>query len=165
MNIPLYKAAAQLSDLLDQVDPETGELPEGLDATRLIVEDKAKAVAAYILEERAKAESVKAHIKQLNIKVKRLEKRNEWLQTYLMDSMLSAGVLSIASDDGTSDARLLLDRDESIEITNADELPDDYKRYIPESYEPDKALIKKAIKDGFEVPGARLVTKHRLTLG
>jgi len=30
--------------------------------------------------------------------------------------------------------------------------------------EPDKTLIKKAIKDGFDVPGAKLVQKDRLVL-
>lgn len=164
MNIPLYKAAAQLSDLLDQVDPETGELPEGLDAARLIVEDKAKAVAAYILEERARADSVEAHAKRLIEKAKSVNKRADWLQQYLIDNMLATGIFQILSDDGTYEARLLLDRDVSVEIQNLEKIPPHLLRQVPASFEANKKLISEALKAGTSVPGARLVTSHRFVL-
>ncbi len=43
-------------------------------------------------------------------------------------------------------------------------MPADYLREVPAKYEPDKALIKKAIKDGFDVAGAKLVKRDRLTV-
>ena len=50
-------------------------------------------------------------------------------------------------------------------IENQNDIPRDYQRYVPpvpEGYVPDKALIKKAISDGFTVPGARL--EHRQSI-
>ncbi|MBM6697109.1 siphovirus Gp157 family protein, partial [Bifidobacterium pullorum subsp. saeculare] len=54
-------------------------------------------------------------------------------------------------------------RDESVEVWDSAQLPRDYMRETVK-VEPDKTLIKKAIKDGFDVPGAKLVQKDRLVL-
>ncbi len=164
MQISLYKAAADVRELLDQIDPETGEMPEGFDQARAIVATKAQGVAAFILENEAQADMVEAHAKALLDRVKTARRRSEWLRQYLRTHMDAAGILSIKADDGTFSAKLEKERDESVEVFDADQLPQDYMREIPAKSEPDKALIKKALKDGFEVPGAKLAKKDRLTI-
>lgn len=164
MQITLYQAAHDVRDMLEQIDPETGELPEGYDNARALVANKAQAVAAFILENNAQADMVEQHAKLLLDKVKTARKRSEWLKGYLAKHMAEAGIQSIKSNDGTFSAKLEVGRDESVEIYDAASLPEDYMREIPAKYEPDKVLIKKAIKDRFTVPGARLVAKDRLTL-
>lgn len=164
MNLTLYQAAQDVRDMLDQIDPETGELPEGFAHARELVASKAQACAAFILENDAKAAMVEAHAKTLLDRVRTARRRSEWLRQYLQSHMQAAGILSIKSDDGTFAAALAIGRDESVEIFDAAQLPQDYLREVPAKYEPDKPLIKKAIKDGFDVPGAKLVAKDRLTL-
>lgn len=164
MNLTLYKAADELRHLLDEMDPSTGELPEGFTSARELVATKAQSVAAFILDTEAQAAMVEQHAKALMARVKTARKRTEWLRGYLQANMAATGVLSIKSDDGTFTAKLEKDRDESVEVFDEDQLPGDYLREIPAEYEADKALIKKAIKDGYEVPGARLVKKDRLTI-
>ena len=152
MNITLYQAADQVRELLEQIDPETGELPEGLEQARAIVATKSQAVAAFILDDEA-----------LMAKVKTARKRSERLREYLRLHMDAAGVLSIKSDDGTFACKLEKERDESIEVFDDKQLPADYLREKV-TVEPDKTLIRRALKDGFEVPGARLVRKDRLSI-
>jgi hypothetical protein len=164
MQITLYQAAAQVRDMLEQIDVETGELPEGFEHARELVAAKAQACAAFILENDAQANMVEAHAKALLDRVRTARKRSDWLREYLRSHMAASGVLSLKSDDGTFSAVLSPGRDESVEVFDAAQLPPDYLREVPAKYEPDKALIKKAMKDGFEVPGARLVAKDRLTL-
>lgn len=164
MNITLYKAAADVRELLDQIDPETGEMPEGYEQARALVATKAQACAAFILENDAQADMVEAHAKELMARVKIARRRSEWLKDYLKSHMTACGITSIKSDDGTFSAKLDFGRDESVDVFEPALLPNDYIREIPAKYEPDKTLIKKAIKDGFEVPGARLVAKDRLTI-
>jgi hypothetical protein len=164
MKIALYEAAATVRELLEQVDPETGELPEGFEQARAIVATKAQAVAAFILENDAQAGMVEAHAKALLDRVKTARKRSDWLKQYLQSHMAAAGVLSIKSDDGTFSAVLSPGRDESVEVFDAAQLPQDYMREVPAKLEPDKVLIKAALKDNFDVPGARLVKKDRLTI-
>lgn len=164
MKISLYQAAANVRELLDQIDPETGELPEGFEQARAIVATKAQGVAAFILENDAQADMVEAHAKGLLERVKTARKRSQWLRQYLQSHMDAAGVQSIKADDGTFSAKLERERDISVEVFDAAMLPADYLREIPAKYEADKALIKKAIGDGFDVPGARLLKKDRLTI-
>ncbi len=164
MNITLHQATETVRTLLDQIDPETGELPEGFEDARALVTHKAVAVAAYILEADRGIESVKAYIKDLNSKVKTEEKRQDWLRRYLQEHMAAAGVTEITDERGVFKASLAVGRDDSVEVFDEAQLPQDYLREIPAKYEADKTLIKKAIKDGYEVPGARLVKRDRLTI-
>jgi hypothetical protein len=163
-DITLYRAANEVRELLEQIDPETGELPEGFTEARDLVASKAQAVAAFILQNDAQAMMVEAHAKALLDRVKAAKKRSDWLREYLRTHMAACGIREIASDDGTFKASLAIGRDESVEVFDAAQLPKDYLREIPAKTEPDKVLIKQALKDKFDVPGARLVAKDRLTL-
>lgn len=164
MNITLHQATETVRTLLDQIDPETGELPEGFEDARSLVTHKAVAVAAYILEADRGIESVKAYIKDLAAKVKTEEKRQEWLRRYLQEHMAAAGITEISDERSVFKASLAIGRDESIDVFDEAQVPQDYLREIPAKYEADKTMIKKAIKDGYEVPGARLVKRDRLTI-
>ena len=164
MNITLHQATEQVRNLLDQIDPETGELPEGFDDARALVTHKAVAVTAYILESERSLESVKAYVKDLTAKVKAEEKRQDWLRRYLQEHMAAAGITEITDERSVFKASLAVGRDEAVEVFDEAQLPQDYLREIPAKYEADKTLIKKALKDGYEVPGAKLVKRDRLTI-
>ena len=107
---------------------------------------------------------VKAREKELADQRKRAEKRLQWLRQYLAENMAATGITRIQGEDGTFGAKLEIDRDALVDVFEPELLPTDYMREIPAKQEPDKALIAKAIGDGFDVPGARIVRKNRLTL-
>ena len=164
MNLTLHAAADSLRAMLDQLDPETGEMPEGFEQARAIVATKATAVAAYMLESEKQADMVEQYAKELMQRVKAQRKRSDWLKGYLMSHMAACGITEIKDERGIFKATLQPDRDEAVEVFDAAQLPADYMREIPATTEPDKALIKRAIKDGFEVPGAKIVKRDRLTI-
>ena len=163
MNITLYKAAADVRDLLEQIDPETGEMPEGFDQARAIVATKANACAAFYVENEAQADMVEAHAKALILRVKAARKRNEWVKNYLATHMAACGIKKITSDDGMV-VTLALGANCSVEVDEPSLLDMHYLREVPAKYEPDKMLIKAALKDGHDVQGARLVYSDRLTI-
>ena len=76
----------------------------------------------------------------------------------------AAGIFSIKDERGIFSATLSIGRDEAVDVFDQSQIPQDYLREIPAKYEADKALIKKAINDGFEVPGASIIKKDRLTI-
>ena len=78
--------------------------------------------------------------------------------------MAAAGIFSIKDERGIFSATLSIGRDEAVDVFDQSQIPQDYLREIPAKYEADKALIKKAINDGFEVPGASIIKKDRLTI-
>ena len=164
MQITLYKAAETVRELLDQIDPETGEIMEGFELARAIVATKAQAVAAFVLDTEAQADMVEQHAKRLMEAAKSARRRTDWLRQYLQSHMTACGITEIKADDGTFKASLAIGRDESVEVFDEAQLPADYMREIPAKQEPDKALIKKALRDGFDVPGAKLNKRDRLTI-
>lgn len=120
---------------------------------------------AFVLSANAKKALVDARIKELQVASKSIANNAERAKESLKYVMQVSGALKIEAADKTFKAVLSIGRDEPVEIFDEKQIPADYMREIPVRYEPDKALIKKAIKDGYEVPGARLVAKDRLTLG
>lgn len=163
MKISLYQAAEQVRELLEQIDPETGEMPEGFEQARALVATKAQACAAFCIGNEAEADMVEAHAKALMERVKAARKRTAWLKSYLANHMAACGISSIKSDDGLL-VKLEMGRDESVEIYDPSLLDMHYLREVPAKYEPDKMLIKAALKDGHDVQGARLLRKDRLTI-
>lgn len=164
MDITLYQAAADVRDLLDQIDPETGEIPDGFEQARAVVATKALGVAAYVLESGKQADMVEAAGKELIERAKAQRKRIDWLKQYLGIHMAACSITEIKDERGLFTAKLFPGRDKSVEVFDAAQLPADYLREIPAKHEPDKTLIKKAIGDGFDVPGARLIAKDRLEI-
>ncbi len=163
-SMTLHAATEQVRELLEQLDPETGELPAEYEQARALVASKATAVAAYTLEIEKQAGYLKSYAKEVADRAKAAEKRAEWLRRYLADHMAAAGITKTSDERGLFSATLAVGRDKSVEVFDAEQLPADYLREIPAKYEADKTLIRKALDDGFDVPGARIVAKDRLTL-
>ena len=164
MQITLHKAADDVRQLLDQIDPETGELPEGFEQARAIVATKATAVAAYLIESEKQAEAADQYVKELSSRVKSAKKRSDWLRGYLQSHMVACGITEIKDERGIFKATLAVGRDEAVEIFDSAQIPRDYCVEVPASFAPDKALMKKAMKDGFDIPGAKLIKRDRLTI-
>ncbi len=163
MEIELYKGEKSFTVEL-QVDEETGEVLGG-EYLEVLVQRNPIGAIAYVLSECAKKEMIDARIKELQAASKVISNNAERAKESLKYVMQVSNTTKIESVDKTFKAVLCVGRDESIEVFDEKQIPADYMREIPVSYAPDKALIKKAIKDGYEVPGAKLVAKDRLTLG
>lgn len=161
MEIELFKGSRSFIAELS-VDQDTGEI--GSDNLELLVSRNPIGTCAFVLNTLASADMIDAHIQQMQAKVKALRNNAERAKEALKYAMKQTNVLKIESDDKTFKAVLSIGRDKSVEIFDEKQLPQEYLREIPVSYAPDKALIKKSIEDKFEVPGARIVEKDRLTL-
>ena len=48
-----------------------------------------------------------------------------------------------------------------VEIADLDKIPGEYLRHIPESYAPDKVLLKGLLAAGRDIPGAHLATERK----
>lgn len=164
MNITLYKAAEELQDILNSLDPETGEIPESLDDARALVAQKAVNVVAYLKDTDSKADYLMAAAKELQDRAKKQKKRNEWLRQYLAFHMRQTGITHIKDESGMFEAKIEIERDQSVDVFDAEQIPDEYMRIIPETQEPNKALIASDLKIGIDVPGARIIKKDRLTI-
>ncbi len=156
-----YLATAnQLADM--DIDEQT--LTDTLEASAWPVEEKVRSVSAVILNLQAEADMVKGTADRIAKRAKALQSRADALHDYLLINMQRTGITEIKALDGTFKAKLYRERDASVVIDSENLIPADYMREIPARCEPDKVLIKKAINDGYEVPGAHIVKKDRLEI-
>lgn len=147
-------ALAVLSE--SDIDEQTiADTLEGLKGELAI---KAQNVAAFYLNLEAEAEAVKAAEKKMQERRKSLEKRVAQMKDYLLRNMVAAEIHEIKANDGSFRVRVMQGR-ESVVIEDEAKLPPDY---LVAKYEPSKTLISQAIKDGYEVPGARIERKPSL---
>lgn len=163
-NITLYELADDLAEVLDKVDPETGELPEEFGQIRELISTKAASVAAYISARELEADAIDGRLKEVAERVKAQRKRAARLRAYLCDCMQKAQITSIESNDKLLRIRRMPERDEYVEIdpVPTEQIPEELMRI---KREPDKIAIRKALKDGADFSFARIVKKDRLTIG
>lgn len=162
MDIILYRGAQEIIAELE-VDQETGEI--GTDyPLDILVQRNPIGSAGFYLHTQAQAGMVKAHIEQMQKKLKAIEKNGERVKESLKTVMQMTGTTSIESPDATFRVKLYRERDKSVEIWDEKQLPADYLREIPAKFEADKKLIGQALKDGFDVPGAKIVAKDRIEI-
>ena len=165
MNIALYELAADFRETADRLaDMELDEqtLHDTLESIAFPVEQKAVQVAAFVRNLEATAEQIKAAEKAMAERRKAIENRAANVRQYLMDNMRACGFRKIEHPNFVIAVK---QNPESVVIEDERQIPMDYMRQ-PETPPPvpDKALIKQAIKDGFEVPGAKLTRTLRIDI-
>lgn len=163
MQVELYRGTEAFTAEL-AIDPDTGEIG-GDYPLDVLVQRNPIGTCAYVLNTLGHADMIDAHIKIMQAKKSAMLRNAERAKEALKVVMQATGATLIKSNDGLFQAKLYPERDESVDVFDALQLPADYTREIPAKYEPDKTLIKKAIHDGFDVPGARIVKRDRLSLG
>ncbi len=160
----LYELATSFREQLDELfDPETGEALPAFDEFRVMLGNKANAVAAYVLNCESDAEQAKNAIKRIKALQTAYERKAEKLRDYLAENMKTAGIHEIKASDGSFVVKLYLDRDESVLIEEGAEFPPELCN-DPKPPEPSKTKIKNAILAGEPVAGATIVRKDRLVI-
>jgi hypothetical protein len=162
-NVSLYNLAAEyraaadkLADL--ELDPQTvSDTLEGM-AGELEAKGVAVVMAARSME--ALAASIKQAEQEMADRRKRLEKRAEWLREYVRGAMEHTGLKRIECPHFVISLRA---NPEAVDVFDAAQVPAAFmKTPEPPPAAPDKTAIKQALKDGVDVPGARLVRGQRL---
>ena len=138
---------------------EDGELSScdaaALDALDLEKRDKVLNIVRlikHLREEAAEASVVIAHAKGY---MAQRDKKVEWLCCYLADH---------CEGEKYEDAygSLSWRKSTAVEIDDLAAVPEAFQAYVPASYRPDKVLIGNALKEGKEVPGARLEERQNI---
>lgn len=163
----LFEIASQYQQafvtLLDSdFDDET--VTDTLDGLEYEVIDKGRNVAAFFLNLDVEIEAIKLAEKRISNRRKMLENKQARLKEYLAMNMSKCGITEIRALDSSFVAKLYIGRDESVVIDDLDAVPNDYMRVIPEHEEVDKNLAKKAIHEGYDIPGLHIEKRDRLVI-
>ena len=152
----IFQLAAEhraLSDKLHDLDLDEQTIIDTLEGESTDLIEKGKNVAAVFRNLESDAKQIKEAEQQLAERRKAIEKRAESLKSYLKTNMEVAGIQKIECPWFVI---TLAQNPEAVTVDDETLIPRDYFKEIPASYQLDKTLVKQAIKDGYEVPGAHL---------
>ena len=158
----LYEINAALEQAYEEaVDPETGEIIENaayaaIDGLQMELEEKTENVLLWIKNLQADAEALKKEKMAFADRQARVEAKAESLKKYV------GGVLN-GQKFQTARVSASWRKSEAVEyVGNVFELPEDYIKHSDPTV--DKTALKKALKNGEEIEGARLVIRQNLQI-
>lgn len=149
----LRELSAELAGINELArDPEIPmeAIADTIEGLQGMFNEKAIKVVHVIANNDSDIAEIDAEIARLTARKKVMANARERLKDYLRFNMEATGIKKIESP--LFNVTLVAGR-ESVAVDDVDALPDDYKRV---KVEADKVLIAKALKDGYDVPGASL---------
>lgn len=165
----LYEITKEMKNLeeiyLSCIDEETGELKDGetLEELNLMVQAQIKEkgldlIKFFVINDNY-IQNFENEIKRLTSLKKKIEKKKEDFKKYVVFNMEKMGINKIETELGSLSIR----KSKSVDVY--DEMLID-KKFISEEikYKISKTDIKKAIENGEEVQGARIVINSNLNL-
>lgn len=161
----LYELARQYRDdltKLEELDLDQQTLADTIEGMGGELEQKAVAVAMWARNLEASADAIEEAAKAMQERAKVARKRADSTRAYLLGAMQATGIKRIECPHFVISVR---QSPESVEIDDEAQIPPAYMTDPkPVPPKPDKALIKRALQDGHEVPGARLARGVRLEI-
>ena len=160
-NKSLYQIEQSLLNIQEQIELQGGELTEEQEVFLKITEKDLQQksgnylIAINIMEK--EIELAKDYELKAQQEIKRREKKIQYLKDRLKDAVLMFGDIKVDM------STITLRKSESLEIINADDIPNQYKT-VKQNIVIDKMSIKKDIKDGKTVKGAVLNENQNLSI-
>lgn len=146
----LYELSLAFQDVQNMdLDPEV--MKDTLDSIEDAIENKAENIAKLIRNLESDVSAYREEEDRLKTKRQAAENKVKWLKTYLEDNMKLTGKTKFKS--GMFNFSIQKNP-ASVNITDERILPEDY--LIQQPPKVDKTLLKEALKNGVEVPGAEL---------
>lgn len=158
----LYEIKEEYLKALESIEVnEDGEIVnyEEIESLSGAFDDKAEAVACFILNEESMAESIKAREKEFAERRKAHENKAERLKKYLSDMMNQADKSKLE----TPNCRIGFRKSNAVEIKDESLIPEWYKTLVTET-KVDKKAIAEAFKSGTEVAGCEYVTRQNINI-
>lgn len=143
--------------ILALVDKETGEINdfEQLDKLRLDRDAKIENIALWIKNLRADEESYRTEKQAFEDRLRQARQKRESLERYLSTALNGESFK-------TAKVECSFRRSQGVEVDDIELLPEEFLKY--KNPEADKIAITKAIKEGKEIAGARIVAALNLQI-
>ena len=145
MSLNLYQITSAFPTVMDQMEMTEEEKEELIEELKKLLASKSANIIAYIRNEELKIEAKKTEEKRISESRKADEIKLESFKKYVKECMENGEITKIETELGTlSIAKSPI----SVEITNEDEIPTEFKQEVVTV-----KIDKKAIADNFKQTG------------
>lgn len=170
MSLRLYEYPDKYRELWERFENESDQHMQGaerhesvgreeFDKLEVDYGEKVENIGKLIQSLRATADALDTESARLKARAASIKRKIDWLKSYVVDSMrtlgrdkIEGGVLVVS-----------LTRNQRVELSDIQPIPDRFVTVVEEQ-KIDKAGIRQALKDGEDVPGARLVDTHSIKI-
>ncbi len=156
----LYEIDTAITELLNNVDEETGEIlfsMDELEQLEMMVVDKCENIALYIKNLVAQAKAIRDEEQALAKRRRIAENRTNHLKQYLLFYLDKTSQSKME----TTRAVISTRKSKQVEITDETLIPEEYKSY---EVKISKKAIGDAIKNGEAVEGATIIENVNLQI-
>ena len=159
MNLYQITQEAQYLAVLLETEELTPELEQELLINQEQLQTKGINYAKVIANYQSESDQIDAEIKRLKAMKESRDKKVTWLTESLKKAMIVSGIEKIESPL----FKISLRKSEAVEVEIPEALPVDWQ-VKKVTITADKVAIKKAIKEGYSITGARLVENFSLQI-
>jgi len=163
MKTTIFQIEQTYNQLAEELIENGGELTPSLEEALAITEEqlqnKSVAYSFVIKQMDADVDTIDAEIKRLQALKKQREKASDYLKERIKHAMDTFSIEEIK----TPLVKINFRKSETVEVDDVNQLPSLYK-VVKVTEQADKAAIKAALKDGFEVTGCRIETHRNLQI-
>ena len=148
----LYEVSSEIKKLEDLgMEPE--QIKDTMESLEMSFNEKANNIANLNENFNGDILAIDEQIKRLQGMKKTIKNKQDSLKEYLRTNMIASGISSIKCELFSITLRK---SSKIVDIYDANSLPDDYVN-VSTTISPDKNAISKALKDGAEIDGAKLI--------
>lgn len=155
----LYELSTELATINDELITAEGELSpdleKRLDEINLAITEKSTGIRKWLAIIEGDDGMLEGEIRRLQKIKKTNENLHNRLKEYVKVNMELIGKKKIETPLGTF---TISKSPNSMEIVAPDAIPDEFKDIVPQHLEVNKTRIREALDEGYEVPGAKLIT-------
>ena len=158
----LYELADQyrfLTLTAEDEEVDADKLQTSLAEVKDQLGNKVENIGKFCLSLKATLEAIKAEETRLASRRQVIENRIDWLRNYLLQEMTVAGIDKVQRDVLTVSIRV---NPPSVNVIREDDIPQEYRVVIPETWHPDKKLIIEHFKNTGEIiPGVSIIADKK----
>ena len=155
----LYELTDQIKFLQEDTELEEEEFAKKLGEIQGRFEDKAENIGKLYLSLQADVNALKSEEERLESRRQTIERKSEWLKRYLLQELIVANIDKVKRDVLTISVRV---NPPSVNVVDEEVIPQEFRRVIPETWQPDKKQIIEHFKNTGEIiAGVEMITDKK----
>ena len=153
----LYELSDQIKFLQEDTELGEEEFQKALGEIQGQFQDKVENIGKLFLSFQADVTAIKSEEERLQSRRQSIEHKADWLKGYLLQEMTAVGIEKVRRDVLTVSLRT---NPPSVNVLDQEAIPIEFRRIIPETWQPNKPSILSHFKSTGEIVAGKIGRAH-----